>query len=138
MKKIFSLFALTLCFFTLPSQALMIRHSSTVYVNMGICSAAFLFNGQGYEYEDVQIEVTVQDSSGKKIATDTLIVKELGPGTAFRHAVAFIENEKMCDDGLKIVIEKASAKVEGKTMDLIKSKRLTIDEFKPFKIEIKK
>ena len=89
--------------------------------------------------EDVtklQVLVSAVNKSGKKVASGALQVPQLGQSAATRYAEAFLEGEEFCDDDLVIVVNKAAAIVDGKRIDLLKSKNIAIRDFKPYQIKI--
>ena len=67
-----------------------------------------------------------------------LEVDQFGGGGAGRYATAFLESEQICADGLTIVITKASAVINDKKIDLLKSKLISIRKFQPYRIILKK
>ena len=49
-----------------------------------------------------------------------------------------MEGEEICDEDLTIVVNKATAVIDGKSVDLLKTKVLSVRDFKPFRIRIGK
>jgi beta-galactosidase GanA len=121
-----------------PAEALDFWHSGTVWAGQGQCSATFLFDSGLEEIRSLQISVDVVDKSGKSIESAVLSVKDFGSSSSTRYAEDAIESERICADGLMIVVTKASAIVNGKRTDLIKTKGISTRDFKPFKIRIGK
>lgn len=119
-----------------PVYAIEFWHSNTVWVGQGQCSAIFSFDSGMEEIKNLQVSVSVVDKMGKKIASGFLEIEQFGESSANRYADAFLEGEEMCGDDLIIIVGKATAVVEGKRTDLLKSKALSARDFKPFKIRV--
>jgi hypothetical protein len=84
--------------------------------------------------ENLQVSFSAFNPSGERVATGTLEIANFGNGSADRYADAFAESEHFCDDDLTIVVDQATAIIEGKQVDLLAQKVLVPEEFKPFKI----
>ena len=67
-----------------------------------------------------------------------LEVQNFGQSSADRYADAFFEGEEICADDLTIVVNKATAVVNGQRTDLLKTKAISARDFKPFKIRVGK
>lgn len=117
-------------------HAVDIWHSKTVWAGQGQCSASFTFDSGLKEIKNLQITVTAVSNDGDKVASGVLKVSQFGQSSVDRYAVAFLEGEEICEDDLTIVVNKATAIVDGKRTDLLKSKKITARDFKPFKIHI--
>lgn len=113
-------------------------HSNTVWAGQGQCSAVFSFDSGMEEIQNLQVSVTVLNKASKRVASGVLEIPRFGQSAADRYADAFLENEELCSDDLVIVVNKATAAVDGKRTDLLKSKALVIRDFKPFKIRLGK
>ena len=106
---------------------------------MGMFSAAFTFDGAGIdEINNLKVSVNAIDKSGKVVTSGVLEVDQFGGGGAGRYATAFLESEQICADGLTIVITKASAMINEKRIDLLKSKLISVRSFQPYRIILKK
>jgi hypothetical protein len=90
------------------------------------------------EIKNLQITVSAINKAGKKVASGVLEVQQFGQSNADRYASAFLEGEEICADDLVIVVNKATAIIDGKRTDLLKSKSITARDFKPYKIRIGK
>lgn len=90
------------------------------------------------EIQNLQVSVTVLNKASKRVASGVLEIPRFGQSAADRYADTFLENEELCSDDLVIVVNKATAAVDGKRTDLLKSKALVIRDFKPFKIRLGK
>lgn len=119
-----------------PAFAVDFWHSSTVWAGQGECSATFVFDSGFKEIENLRVTVTAVDQKGKEVASGVLEVPKFGQSSSDRFADAFLEGEGVCDDNLTIVVKEATAIVDGKRTDLLKSKTLSTRDFKPFKIRI--
>ena len=90
------------------------------------------------EIKNLQVTVSAVNKSGKKVASGILEIQEFGGSTADRYSQAFLEGEELCADDLTIVVSKATAIINGKQVDLLKTKMLSARNFKPFKIHLGK
>ena len=132
-----SVLVITSCL-TTPAYAVDFWHSSTVWAGQGQCSAVFSFDNGMEEIKNLQVSVTATNKAGKKVSSGVLEIRQFGQSNADRYADAFLEGEEICADDLTIVVNKATAIVNGKRTDLLKSKALTARNFKPFKIRVEK
>jgi hypothetical protein len=122
----------------MKAQAVDFCHSSTVWAGMGQCSAKFSIDSGMQEIKNLQITVSAINKAGVKVASGVLEVQQFGQSNADRYASAFLEGEEICADDLVIVVKRATAIVDGKRTDLLKSKSITARDFKPYKIRIGK
>jgi hypothetical protein len=123
---------------TAPSHAVEFWHSNTLWAGQGQCSAVLSFDSGMEKIENLQASVTAINKAGKKVASGVLEIPQFGESHADRYANAFLEGEEICADDLTIVVNKATAIVDGKQTDLLKSKTLSARDFKPFKIRMGK
>lgn len=121
-----------------PAHAIDFWHSSTVWAGQGACSATFLFDSGMEEFSNLKVTVSVFNKTGKKVLSGVLEVPQIGQSSADRYASAFLEGEEVCDEGLTIVVNKATAVIDGKRTDLLKTKAISARDFKPFKIRFGK
>lgn len=126
-----------LCGLSAPSHAVEFWHSSTVWAGQGQCSAVFSFDSGMEDIQNLQVSVAAMDRAGKKVAAAILEIPHLGQSSAQRYADAFFEGEEICADDLVIVVDKATATVNGKRQDLLKTKGLVARDFKPFRIRVR-
>lgn len=126
------------CFAAPAAYAVDFWHSSTVFANQGQCSAVFSFDSGMQEIEKLQVSVSALNKAGKKVASGVLEIEAFGQSSADRYADAFFEGEALCSDDLTIVVNKASAVIEGKRTDLLKTKSIAARDFKPFAIRLGK
>lgn len=122
---------------SVPAAALEVWHSSTVWVNRGMCSAAFTFDAGDGPFKRLRVVMQALDKRDRVVAQDTLEIDSLGESNADRYASAFFEGEALCDLDLSIRILKATALVDGGTIDLIKSRTLSVRDFKPYPIRLR-
>lgn len=123
------------CCIAMPARAIDFWHSSTVWANHGMCSALFTFDSMD-ETKNLQVAVNAVNRSGKVVASGVLEVAEMGQSNANRYQNAFLAGEGVCGDDLTIIVKSATAIVNGKRVDLLRTKALTARDFKPFKIRI--
>jgi len=138
MKRYGSGLLIVTSWLTAPAHAVDFWHSSTVWVNQGQCSAMFSFDSGMEDIKNLQVSVAAVNKAGKKVASGVLEIPQFGQSSAARYADAFLEGEEICADDLTIVVNKATAIVDGKRTDLLKSKALSARDFKPFKIRVGK
>jgi hypothetical protein len=123
------------------SHAIEMWNSNTVWGGQGRCEATFTFDSGGafadYALNNVRIDVDLY-KGGKKIGSDRLEVQEMGRSNAERYTEASIDSEALCEDDLSIVVTKATASINNKRVDLLKTKQLAYRPFKPFSIKIPK
>ena len=122
----------------LPSHALELWHSNLVWGGQGICAAQFSFDSGGEAFSQLQVNVVVLNKAGKKVASGTLSVEQIGDANANRYADALLESESLCEDDLTIRITQATALMDDKPVDLLKTQMLSVRQFTPFKIVIGK
>lgn len=111
-----------------------LQHTQTVYVNMGICSANLSVDGGFNDVRNLVMQVALLNPAGKVIERHTLRLEEIPPSNADRHQTVFLESEAVCKDGLSLRIDKATAQIGGKPMDLLKSGVLQVSDFRPMPI----
>ncbi|BCU06760.1 hypothetical protein Atep_14370 [Allochromatium tepidum] len=109
-------------------------NTNKLFANQGQCSAVFFFDSGLQAIENLQVSFSALNASGESIATGTLEIATFGNGSADRYADAFAESEHFCDDDLTIVVDQATAIIEGRKVDLLAQKVLVPEDFKPFKI----
>ena len=90
------------------------------------------------EIKNLQVTISAVNKAGKKVASGLLEIPQFGQSSADRYADAFLEGEEICADDLIIVVNKATAVVDGKRTDLLKTKAISARDFKPFKIRVSK
>jgi hypothetical protein len=121
---------------TLPARAIEIWHSNTVFANQGQCAATLTLDSGGDEYRQVRLQAALLDKSGRRIASHTLDLPVIGQSSADRFANVLLEGEAVCGDGQQLQITAASAIVNGKRIDLLRSGQLTPRDFRPMRIRM--
>lgn len=121
-----------------PVHAVDLWHSNTVWAGQGQCSAVFTFDSGLEDIKKLQVSVSATNRSGKRVASGVLEVPQFGQSSATRYAEAYLEGEDLCEDDLTITVTKASAIIDGKRTDLVKSRILSDRKFRPYQIHIPK
>ena len=119
------------------AQALEFWHSGTVWAGQGQCSANFTFDAGALsdQIRDLKVSADLLEK-GKVVGTSIIKVASIGGSEADRYATGFIEGEDVCSDSIVIRVTKATAVVNGKQVNLIKTKDISARNFKPFNITI--
>lgn len=119
-----------------PARAIDFWHSNTTWAGQGMCAASFTFDSGLEHVQKLQIALTAVDRDGKSRASTVLEVAEFGLSNASRYGEAYWESEAACDEKLALVVTRATAILEGKPVDLLKSHDLQVRNFKPFGITL--
>ena len=117
-------------------QTIRFWNTNKLYANQGICVATFFFDSGLQVIENLQVSFAALNPSGERVDTGTLEIARFGDGSASRYADALAESEHFCDDDLTIVVDQATAIIEGRKVDLLAQKVLVPEAFKPFRILI--
>lgn len=118
------------------SSAITFMHISTTPTTGGVCSAGFEFDSGFQEIKDLKVYVSVVNKSGDEVTTGVLKVDHFGTCSATRYVISHLETEEMCNDNLTIIVNKATAIIGGKHVNLLQNKELTVGKFNPYKIII--
>jgi hypothetical protein len=119
------------------AQALEFWHSGTVWAGQGQCSANFTFDAGALSDQIRNLKVSADLlEKGKVVGASIIEVASIGGSEADRYATGFIEGEDVCSDNIVIRVTKATAVVNGKQVNLIKTKDISARNFKPFAITI--
>lgn len=103
----------------------------------GSCTAAFTFDNAALDrIHDLRVEFVLVRSTGEVASTDTLDVDSFGPQGTSRYAFAFMDSPAVCEGGAIVSVRKASANINGKTVDLIATRQLSARVFVPLRIRI--
>lgn len=117
-----------------------IRHISTAYANQGICSLRFGLGtsmGDG-DAGDVSLRLKFVDLKGRELLQGE-ISASLDDSEAGRYQEVFLEDPNAClDSSTKIHVLRATARIGKKKFDLLKLRKLAVDDFKPMSIKIPK
>lgn len=138
------IFILTL-FFTPAAIAtpITLQHSKTSYVNSGICSAVVDVTIHDFlgTYDKLYLDLVAKDKAGRVQGTSENVITygdiQNLQGKAFGNV--FLESETMCgaNRSWTVQVKRALLIVDGKREDLLKAKKVHIDDFQPMKIAIK-
>ena len=115
---------------------LWVQHSATTMGNMGQCAIRLTFDSQDQEVKGLVLKLAAVDAKGAVQARGEMAVPDFGQTSAQRHAEGHWSHAALCDDGLTLRIERASARVLGKPFDLLARQLLEVDDFKPMPIQI--
>lgn len=128
--------AASLAAFVLPglTQAVEFWHSSTIWAGQGACSAVFSFDSGLHDITDLRVAVKAVSPEGETVMHGELAIDQFGQSSAERYADAFLEGEAVCADNLTIQIEEATARLDGRLIDLLATQSLTPRDFRPLPI----
>lgn len=124
---------------------MVIQHTSLEYVNNGVCSSAFEYKVFDFMDAVSRIEFTViaKEPKGNIEKAETLIsyAKDFNMVGGKTYGTIYFEGEDVCkSDNWVISIPKVLVVFEDGTpaYDFVKSKKITVEKFKPYKIIIGK
>ncbi len=137
MRRLLCILLLATSCLTLPAHALDFWHSNTVWIGHGQCAVEFTFDSGLQDIRDLKVAVSAVNTSGQSVLAEVLEISQFGESSAMRYASVLIEDEAMCGDSLSIVVNQASAFVDGQRTDLLQNQILTTRDFRPFAIRIK-
>lgn len=120
-----------------------LQHSKTSYVNAGICSAVVDITIHDFlgTYDKLYLDLVATDKSGRVQGTSENVITygdiQNLQGKAF--GSVFLESETMCgaDRSWTVQVKRAVLVVDGKRGDLLKAKKVHIDDFQPMNFEVK-
>lgn len=121
---------------TLPAHAIDIWNSNTVFANQGQCTATLTLDSGLDEYRQLRMQVAVLDKAGRRVAVQTLDIPTIGQSMAERYAEGYISGEELCGEALQLQITSATAVVNGKRIDLLRTGQLTPRAFRPMLIRV--
>lgn len=142
MKKILTFSLAALISSVALATPITLQHSKTSYVNSGICSAVVDVTIHDFlgTNDKLYLDMVAKDKSGRvQGASENVItygdIQNL-QGKAFGNV--FIESETMCGAGRTwtVQVKRAVLVVDGKREDLLKAKKVHIDDFQPMKFKI--
>lgn len=137
------LFILTLLFTPAAiATPITLQHSKTSYVNSGICSAVVDVTIHDFlgTYDKLYLDLVAKDKAGRVQGTSENVITygdiQNLQGKAFGNV--FIESETMCaaDRTWTVQVKRAVLVVDGQREDLLKAKKVYIDDFQPMKFKI--
>ena len=142
MKKLLLILATHLFSLSAHATPITLQHSKTSYVNSGICSAVVDVTIHDFlgTYDKLYLDLVVRDKSGKVQGTSENVITygdiQNLQGKAF--GGVFIESESMCeaDRSWTVQVKRAVLVVDDKKEDLLKAKKVHIDDFQPMKFKV--
>lgn len=141
MKKISSFSLLTFVSSLALATPITLQHSKTSYINSGICSAVVDVTIHDFlgSNDKLYLDLVAKDKAGRVQGTSENVITygdvQNLQGKAF--GSVFIESETMCGAGRTwtVQVKRAVLVVEGKREDLLKDKKVQIDDFQPMRIK---
>ena len=127
---------LALCTAAVQAQTIEFWHSNTAWAGQGMCAATFTFDSGGEAVSNLRVALSVFDKAGSNIDTIMLNVPEFGGSNAERYATEFWESDTACEEDLTLVVTSASANINEKRQDLLRTRKLVLQQFKPFTIQV--
>ena len=134
MRSLLPVVSLTCLLLPNLAQAVEFWHSSTIWAGQGQCSAVFSFDSGLHEVTDLRVAVKAVSPEGETVMEGELAIDQFGQSSAERYADAFLEGEAVCSEDLTIQIEEATARLDGRHIDLIATQSLTPRDFRPLPI----
>lgn len=142
MKKILTFSLAALMSSVVFATPITLQHVTTTYVNSGICSAAINVTIHDFlgENNKLYLDLVATDKTGKvKIASENIITYDDVQNLSGKATTnVFIESEEVCgaDRTWTINVKRAVLVADGKRQDLLKTKQVHIDDFKPMKFRL--
>ena len=144
MKKIFiaCLFSQILFLNLAEATPITLQHVTTTYVNSGICSAAINVTIHDFlgESDKLYLDLVATDKTGKvKIASENIITYDDVQNLSGKATTnVFIESEEVCgaDRAWTVQVKRAVLVADGKREDLLRAKKVHIDDFQPMKFKV--
>ena len=142
MKKILTFSLAALMSSVVFATPITLQHVTTTYVNSGICSAAINVTIHDFlgESDKLYLDLVATDKTGKvKIASENIITYDDVQNLSGKATTnVFIESEEVCgaDRTWTINVKRAVLVTDGKRQDLLKTKKVHIDDFQPMKIKV--
>ena len=141
MKRLLGLMTY-LCSSIVMATPITLQHSKTSYVNSGICSAVVDVTIHDFlgTYDKLYLDLVAKDKAGRVqgISENVITYGDIQnlQGKAFGNV--FIESETMCaaDRTWTVQVKRAVLVVDGQREDLLKAKKVHIDDFQPMKFKI--
>nr|WP_326519034.1 IrmA family protein [Acinetobacter sp. CAAS 2-6] len=124
------------------ATSITLQHSKTSYVNSGICSAVVDVTIHDFlgAYDKLYLDLVAKDKAGRVQGTSENVITygdiQNLQGKAFGNV--FLESETMCaaDRTWTVQVKRAVLVVDGKREDLLKAKKVHIDDFQPMKFKV--
>lgn len=147
-KKVFSTLLLgSMAFSTVNAASIdipiEIRNTHASFVNGGMCSLAFDLSANDAleNIEKIDFSFSMKDKNGKLISNETATADDFNFVGGKTYSGFFIEGESACDAFSEtLIVNKAIVSYNDRTKpeDIVKTKKLIIDDFKPMKIIVGK
>ena len=142
MKKISIFSLLTFVSSLALATPITLQHSKTSYINSGICSAVVDVTIHDFlgSNDKLYLDLVAKDKAGRVQGTSENVITygdvQNLQGKAF--GSVFIESETMCGAGRTwtVQVKRAVLVVDGKREDLLKGKKVQIDDFQPMRIKV--
>lgn len=142
MKKILTFSLAALISSVALATPITLQHSKTSYVNSGICSAVVDVTIHDFlgTNDKLYLDLVAKDKAGRVQGTSENVITygdiQNLQGKAFGNV--FIESETMCGAGRTwtVQVKRAVLVADGKREDLLKAKKVHIDDFQPMKFRI--
>ena len=142
MKKILTFSLAALISSVALATPITLQHSKTSYVNSGICSAVVDVTIHDFlgTNDKLYLDLVAKDKAGRVQGTSENVITygdiQNLQGKAFGNV--FIESETMCGAGRTwtVQVKRAVLVEDGKREDLLKTKKVHIDDFQPMKFKV--
>ncbi|MEJ5205659.1 hypothetical protein [Acinetobacter junii] len=142
MKKILICSLLTFISSVVLATPITLQHSKTSYVNSGICSAVVDVTIHDFlgTNDKLYLDLVAKDKAGRVQGTSENVITggnvQNFSGQSFGRV--FIESETICGAGSTwtVQVKRAVLVVDGKREDLLKAKKVYIDDFHPMKFKV--
>ena len=141
MKKIIALSLMSLVSLIVMATPITLQHSKTSYVNSGICSAVVDVTIHDFlgTYDKLYLDLVAKDRVGRVqgASENEITYNDVENTSGQSFGRVFIESESMCeaDRSWTVQVKRAVLVVDGKKEDLLKAKKVYIDDFQPMKIK---
>lgn len=142
MKKILTFSLAALMSSVVFATPITLQHSKTSYVNSGICSAVVDVTIHDFlgTYDKLYLDLVAKDKAGKVKGTSENVITygDIQNLSGKATTNVFIESETMCGAGRTwtVQVKRAVLVVDGKREDLLKAKKVHIDDFQPMKFKV--
>jgi len=143
MKKILTISLAALMSSVVFATPITLQHVTTTYVNSGICSAAINVTIHDFlgESDKLYLDLVAKDNVGRVQGTSENVITygDIQNLSGKATTNVFIESETMCGAGRTwtVHVKRAVLVADGKREDLLKAKKVHIDNFQPMRIVAK-
>lgn len=139
MRCIVTLLCVLASFSAQAQPNLVLSHVQHFYSGGGGCAERFWLEWQDSisEITGIEIQIDVR-AEGEETMTQTLSIARLGTTVADRTSEVIIETSNCLSGHPSIVIQKASATVSGRIVDLLQSKQFRIGKVERYPLVISK